>query len=82
VFLFSHHKVASVSRPNLELRGFDKIQLKPGGKGTVTMALVAADLAFLGTDLEPVFEPGEVEILVGPCADRAQLLMAVVQLVK
>jgi hypothetical protein len=31
-------------------------------------------------DLEHVFEPGEVEILVGPCADRAQLLAASVEL--
>jgi len=31
--------------------------------------------------LEPVFEPGEVEILVGPSADRTQLLAATIQLV-
>ncbi len=82
VFLFSHAKVASVSRPKLELRGFGKIQLKPGERGTVTMTLRATDLSFLGTDLKPVFEPGEVEILAGPCADRTQLLAALVQLVK
>jgi beta-glucosidase len=82
VFLFSHAKVASVSRPKLELRSFGKIQLKPGETGTVTMTLRAADLSFLGTDLKPVFETGEVEILVGPSADRTQLLAAPVQLVK
>jgi beta-glucosidase len=37
-------------------------------------------LRFLGPDLKSVFEPGEVEILVGPCADRAQLLMTVIRL--
>ncbi|HEY2679484.1 MAG TPA: glycoside hydrolase family 3 N-terminal domain-containing protein [Steroidobacteraceae bacterium] len=82
VFLFVHDKVARVSRPKLELRGFGKIQLKPEEKGTVTLALPAAELRYLGTNLEPVFEPGEVEILVGPCADRSQLLDAVVRLVK
>jgi beta-glucosidase len=82
VFLFSHAKVASVSRPRLELRGFGKIQLKPGERGSVTMTLRAADLSFLGAELTPVFEPGEVEILVGPCADRTQLLAAVVELIK
>jgi hypothetical protein len=30
--------------------------------------------------LQPVFEAGEVEILVGPCADRRQLLPAVIHL--
>jgi beta-glucosidase len=81
VFLFAHDKLASVARPKLELKGFGKISLPPGGMGTVTLSLRAAELRFLGLDLEPVFEPGEVEILVGPCADRAHLLAATIQLV-
>jgi len=78
VFLFTHDKVASVVRPLLELKGFAKISLRPNRTGTVTLALRAADLRFLGADLEPVFEPGEFEILVGPCADRSQLLSTTV----
>ena len=80
VFLFTHDKLASVARPLLELKGFAKIDLLPGASGTVTLTLRAADLRFLGPDLEPVFEPGEVEILVGPCADRSQLLVTTVRL--
>ena len=80
VFLFTHDKIASVARPLLELKGFAKIELRPGEAGTVTLSLRASELRFLGIDLEPVFEPGEVEILVGPCADRAQLLGATVRL--
>jgi beta-glucosidase len=80
VFLFSHDKVASVARPLLELKGFAKISLRPGEAGTVRLSLRAEDLRFLGRDLEPVFEPGEVEILVGPCADRSRLLAATVRL--
>jgi beta-glucosidase len=74
VFLFSRDKVASVARPLLELRGFGKATLAPGARATVRLPLAAADLVFLGPDLEPVFEPGEVELLAGPCADRAVLL--------
>ena len=81
VFLFTHDKVASVSRPILELKGFGKISLTPGNAGTVSLSLRATDLRFLGTDLQPVFEPGEVEILVGPYADRTELLVATIQLV-
>ncbi len=81
VFLFTHDKVASVSRPKLELKGFDKISLPPGRIGTVSLSLRASDLSFLDMDLKPVFEPGEVEILVGPCADRTQLLVATLRLV-
>ncbi len=80
VFLFTHDKIASVARPLLELKGFAKIDLRPGETGTVTLSLSASELRFLGPDLESVFEPGEIEILVGPCADRAQLLAATVHL--
>ena len=80
VFLFTHDKVASVTRPLLELKGFGKITLDPGASGTVVLRLPATELRFLGLELKPVFEPGEVEILVGPCADRTKLLVASVQL--
>jgi beta-glucosidase len=74
VFLFVRDRVASVARPLLDLKGFGKIDLGPGERGTVTLHLPAVELRFLGLDCEPVFESGEVEILVGPCADRLQLL--------
>jgi beta-glucosidase len=64
----------------LELKGFGRIALEPGQTGTVTLFLPASELGFLGLDLQPVFEPGEVEVLVGPCADRAQLLAASIYL--
>ncbi len=80
VFLFTHQRVASVSRPVLELRGFAKISLSPGETGTVSLLLPVAELKFLGLDLEPVFETGAVEILVGPCADRRRLLAGSIQL--
>jgi beta-glucosidase len=80
VFLFTHDKVASVARPLLELKGFAKIDLRPGEAGTVALSLRVEELRFLGIDLEPVFEPGEVEILVGPCADRSKLLATTIRL--
>ena len=80
VFLFTHDKIASVVRPLLELKGFTHIHLRPGEAGTASLSLRAVDLRFLGLDLTPVYEPGEVEILVGPCADRTQLLAATIHL--
>ena len=80
VFLFTRDKVASVARPLLELKGFGKVQLNPGDTGTVSLTLRAAELKFLGLDLQPVFEPGEVEILVGPNADRALMLEKTIRL--
>jgi beta-glucosidase len=80
VFLFVRDKVASVARPVLELKGFQRITLASRQKGVVEMTLPATELRFLGQDLQPVFEPGEVAILVGPSADRSKLLSATIQL--
>ncbi|MEJ1960919.1 MAG: glycoside hydrolase family 3 N-terminal domain-containing protein [Gammaproteobacteria bacterium] len=82
VFLFTRDKVASVARPVLELKGVEKISLQPGETGTVQLRLPAAALAFPGIDLKPVFEPGEVEIFVGPSADVTLLVGASVQLIE
>lgn len=80
VFLFVRDPVACVARPTLELKGVAKIELPPGQTGTARLQLRAAELKFLSLDLLPVFEPGEVEILVGPYADRAELVSARVTL--
>jgi beta-glucosidase len=80
VFVFTHDKVASVTRPLLELRGFAKASLKPGETRTVHVSVAAGELRLLGQDLTPVFEPGEVEVLVGPCADRTQLMLQTIRL--
>jgi beta-glucosidase len=79
-FLFIRDKVASVARPLLELKGFERVALEPGASATVKLSVRANDLKFLGIDLQPVYEPGEVEILVGPCADRTRLLIETVRL--
>ncbi len=80
VFVFTHQKVARIARAALELRAFGKVTLQPAQTRTLVMTIAAADLRFPGPDLAPVFEPGEVEILVGPCADRQRLLAASVRL--
>jgi beta-glucosidase len=80
VFLFTHDKVATVTRPLLELKGVGKVTLRPGETKTVRISVPAAELRFLGRDLAPVFEAGEVEVLVGPSADRSRLLVQTIRL--
>lgn len=81
-FLFVRDVLASVARPLLELKGYAKCTLAPGEQADVCIRVPASSLRFLGADLRPLFEPGEIEILAGPCADRAQLLSATLGLVK
>ncbi|MGI9504091.1 MAG: glycoside hydrolase family 3 C-terminal domain-containing protein, partial [Geminicoccaceae bacterium] len=73
VLLFVHDPVASLARPDLELKGMAKAHLAPGEMTTIRMAVAADDLTFLGHDLQPLLEPGELHILVGPNADRSSL---------
>jgi beta-glucosidase len=80
VFLFVHDKLATVARPLMELKGFAKLTLSPGQRETVTLSLPATQLQFLDADLKSTFEPGEVDILVGPSADRTRLLAQTVVL--
>jgi beta-glucosidase len=80
VFLFTRRLRAHVAPPLLELHGVGKITLDPGARGTLTLFLPVVELRTLGPDLEPALEPGEMEILLGPSAERSSLLTGRLQL--
>jgi beta-glucosidase len=79
VFLFIRDPVASVARPLLELKGMAKAAPAPGQKQVLSLTLPAEALQFPGLDLQPVLEPGEIEILVGTKADREALLSTTIR---
>ena len=56
----------SVQRPDIELKGFEKVTLDPGASAAVTFVLDARSFAYYDTS-EPgwVAEPGTYEVLVG-----------------
>lgn len=64
--LYIHQKVASVTRPVKELRGFERVTLKPGERRTVRFRLGPRDLEMLNREMRRVVEPGEFEIMAGP----------------
>lgn len=74
IFLFIHDPVASIGRPLLELKTMAKAKLAPGERTTVHLQLKGEDLCYPGLDFKPLFEPGDVEILIGPSADPRGLL--------
>jgi beta-glucosidase len=57
--------ISSVTRPVKELKGFQKISLRPGETRTVALDLTPESLAFYDLHLKYVVEPGEFEIMVG-----------------
>lgn len=65
VQLYIRDLVGSVSRPVKELKGFEKIMLKPGEKKTVTFTLSGKDLEFFTANHEWATEPGEYIVWIG-----------------
>jgi beta-glucosidase len=57
--------VSSVTRPVKELKGFQRITLKPHQIQTVSLEITPEHLAFYNIDMEYVVEPGQFEIMVG-----------------
>lgn len=66
VQLYVRDKVSSVTRPVLELKGFQRVTLAPGETKTVMLKVTPEALSFWDTSMTRIVEPGEFEILVGP----------------
>ena len=65
VQLYTRDMVGSITRPVKELKGFQKISLKPGESKEVTFTLSADDLKFFNADLQYVAEPGDFKLFIG-----------------
>lgn len=65
VQLYIRDMVGTVTRPVKELKGFQKINLKPGESKEVTFNIANNDLKFYNTDLKFVSEPGDFKVFIG-----------------
>jgi len=66
VQLYLHQQVASVTRPVKELKGFERVTLKPGETKTVTFTVGTKELRMFNQDMKRVVEPGLFDIMAGP----------------
>ncbi len=64
--LYIRDHVGSLVRPVRELRGFEKVTLKPGESREVTFTLNPDDLAFFIAPGRKIVEPGEFSVWVSP----------------
>jgi beta-glucosidase len=64
--LYVHPRVSSVAQPVMQLKGFERITLKPGEKRTVEFKITSDMLSILNIDMHRVVEPGVFELMVGP----------------
>lgn len=65
VQLYIRDMVGSITRPVKELKGFRKIELKPGESKTVSFTISVEDLKFYNSDLKYVAEPGDFKVFIG-----------------
>ena len=80
VFLFLRDRVASTTRPVMELRRFATVDLAAGDRRTIVFELEEADFACLGPDMVARAEPGVFDLMVGESADRTQVKSVAVTL--
>ncbi len=65
--------VASVVRPVKELKGFQRVVLKPGERRTVSFTIDRETLSFFDRKLAWGAEPGAFELMVGSASDDIRL---------
>ena len=70
VQIYTRQLAASLTRPVRELKGFERVTLKPGETKTVRFKLSSASLAFHNERGELVTEPGLFHVWVAPDSAR------------
>lgn len=65
VQLYTRDLVGSSTRPVKELKGFQKVSLKPGESKEVSFTISENDLRFYNSDLKYVAEPGDFKLFIG-----------------
>lgn len=69
VQLYIHDRAASITRPIRQLKGFQRVVLKPGEAKRVEFVLSRKDLEFVGRDLKWIAEPGRFTVWIAPSAE-------------
>jgi len=63
--LYVKDEIGSVTRPDKELKGFEKITLNPGESKTVSFTITPKMLEFTGLTMEKILEAGDYTVMVG-----------------
>jgi len=81
VQLYLHDEIASVVRPVTELKGFQRINLKPGETREVRFTINPEMLSMLDINLKKVVEPGDFRIIIGASSKdiRQRIVLKVVE---
>lgn len=81
VQLYIKDEHASVARPIIELKGFQRVHLKKGASKIVTFEITPDLLTMLDKNLKAVIEPGNFRIMIGASSNdiRQRVILEVVE---
>ena len=65
VQLYIKDEIGSVTRPDKELKGFQKIELAPGETKNITFVITPKMLEFTGLKMDKILEAGDYIVMVG-----------------
>lgn len=65
VQMYIRDNISSVTRPVMELKGFERITLNAGETKTVKFSIDPSKLAFWDTNMKYIVEPGQFDIMIG-----------------
>jgi len=71
--LYLRDMLASVVRPVLELKGFERVKLKAGESKTISFKITPEMLQMLNANLKTVIEPGDFRVMIGSSSRELQL---------
>jgi beta-glucosidase len=72
VQLYLRAEVSRVTRPVMELKGFQRIALAPGEKRAVTFEVGPEQLSYHGLERKRVVEPGRFRVMLGGSSAKVQ----------
>ena len=73
VQLYFRDEFASITRPERELKGFEKVSLEPGEVKRVNFHISMDLVALYNRDMELLVEPGEFSVLIGSSSTDIRL---------
>lgn len=73
VQLYIKDELASVVRPVMELKAFERIHLKKGDSKQITIKITPDMLSMLNKDMKRIVEPGTFRIMIGASSNNIKL---------
>jgi beta-glucosidase len=82
VQLYTRDVAASRVRPVKELKGFERVTLRPGERRTLQFTLTPAELGFYNPEMRFVVEPGAFRVMAGTSSEDPQMLESSFEVIK